>query len=339
MKILETLMNLSSETGVSGSEKNVAELVLSYLKEYDKDSYISHGNVFANIGEREPGKPHILLDAHIDQIGLIVTYITEDGFIKVGNCGGLDARLTAAQQVTIHGKYDIRGVIASLPPHLSDESEEEVSKIENVVIDAGMSKEELEKIVSLGDRITFVSKFCELLDGKVTGGALDDRAGVTAILAALDIISKNEIPCSLTVLFSTQEEIGERGAKIAAFAVNPDIAIAVDVGFGFTEGEERSKCGILGNGGMIGISPSLDNELSDDLVYLAEKAGIPFQFEVMNGLSGTNADQFSVSGNGVRAVTLSIPLKYMHTPVEVVDISDVENVGKLLAEFVINRKI
>lgn len=333
MNILEVLKNLANEAGVSGEEEKAAALAASYLKKYTDDVEIRHGNVVANFGKREAGKPHIALDAHIDQIGFVVTYITDDGFIKVGNCGGIDRRLLAAQPVVIHGKRELRGFVCSTPPHLAPEGEKKVPEMSDILIDTGFSKEELSEWVSLGDKIRFDVQCEELLGTRITGGALDDRAGVAAILYAVDQLKDEELPCSYSVLFTTQEELGERGAHIGAYDAEADIAIAVDVGFGISEpDDEEGKYGGLGKGGMIGISPSLDKALSDALIRTAKKAKLPYQLEVMPGMTSTNADQYAVARSGARAVTLSIPLKYMHTPVEVIDISDVKNVGKLLAE-------
>ena len=332
MNLVKVLKDLTLCAGVSGEEEKAEKSALSYLKKYTADSSITQGGVIGTIGKRENGKPHVLLDAHIDQIGFIVTYITDDGFIKFSNCGGIDRRILSAQHVIIHGKNDIDGVIISTPPHLSD-GDSKVPEISDIYIDTGFEKKELEKIVSLGNKITFKASFSELLDGKVTATALDDRCGVAAILYALDLVKNEELNCSVTTLFSVQEEVGERGAKIAAFDIAPDIALAVDVSFAFTSGEDEEKCGRLGNGCMIGVAPSLDKELSQRFIEISEKEKIPYQVEVMNGMTGTNADQFSVTKGGAKAVTLSIPLKYMHTPVEVIDIDDVKNTGKLIAEY------
>ena len=134
-------------------------------------------------------------------------------------------------------------------------------------------------------------------------------------------------------MFSAQEEVGERGAKIGAFDIEPDIAIAVDVSFALTADDSEVKCGKLGGGCMIGYSPVLDRELSQTFKEIAEKRGLTYQIEVMSGTTGTNADRFSVNKGGARAVTLSIPLKYMHTPSEVIMLEDVRHTGELLAEF------
>lgn len=333
MNIKEKLFALSSITGVAGDENLASNLAYSYLKEYSEDAYIDDfGNVIGTIGKRVEGKPNILLDAHIDEIGLIITYITDDGFLKCSNCGGIDRRLLLAQQVTIFGKENIAGIITSTPPHL-EEDNKKVPKMSDIFIDIGMTKEQAGKLISLGDRAVIKTECCELLNGLITGKALDDRAGVVAILHALDIIKGDELSCSISVLFSSQEETGERGAKTASYKINPDVAIVVDVSFALTADDSEYKCGKLGAGGMIGIAPSLNKAMSNSLIEIAKNKNIPYQIEVMNGTTGTNADVIGVTRSGVKTGTLSIPLKYMHTPVEVVDIADIEKTGELIAEF------
>lgn len=336
MDIQQTLFSLCEAIGVSGDEFSASETACNILKEYAPDSYIdAFGNVIGNIGQRCEGKPHVLLDAHIDQIGFIVTYITDSGFLKVSNCGGLDRRLFLAQEVTVLGKRAIKGVITSTPPHLEKDNKT-VPEIDDIYIDIGMTKEAAEKIVSYGDRVIINSNFVNLLGDRVTSKAIDDRSGVVSILYALDKIKGKDLPCSVSVLFSAQEETGERGAKTAVYDINPDIAIAVDVSFGLTSEDSEYKCGKITKGVMIGVAPSLNRKLSNEMIRLAKKANIPYQLEIMNGETGTNADAFSISRSGVKAVTLSIPLKYMHTPVEVISIKDIETTGDLIAEYLLN---
>ncbi len=332
MNIKEILSKLSMSDGVSGNEVNASQTALSILKGYTENCYIDKtGNVIAEFGERTDNGCHIMLDAHIDQVGLIVTSITENGFIHFANVGGIDRRLLPAQQLVIHGKENIKGVVCSIPPHLSGSDEGKAAKLEDMLIDTGLSYEEICSKVSLGDLITFDTQFKELLDNKVTGSALDDRCGIASVIYALELIRECETE-SFTVVFSTQEELGERGAKLAAYKINPDIAIAVDVSFAYTQGDCEYKCGKIGKGAMIGVSPSLSKTLSDKLISICKTNDIPYQTEVMNGLTSTNADQFSVNRNGCKAGTVSIPLKYMHTPSEIVKIEDIENTGRLLAE-------
>lgn len=333
MDIRSTVVSLSEISGTSGSESKAAQLALGMLREYCPDAEIINGNVTGKFGVHREGLPSLLLDAHIDQIGFAVTYITDDGFIKVGNIGGIDRRLLPAQPVVVHGSRDIKGVICSVPPHLTSGGSE-VLEMDDVAIDTGLTKEELEKLVSLGDSVTFDVTCRDLIGSRITGGALDDRCGVASILYALELLKGSDLAYNVTVLFSTQEEVGERGAKIGAFEITPDIALAVDVSFAYAIGEEESKCSYLGKGPMIGISPSLSREISEELINTAKSADIPYQIEVMSGLTGTNADRFSVNRCGAKACTVSIPLRNMHTPVEVIDLTDVEQTAKLLAAYI-----
>ena len=333
MDITQTVISLSESVGASGNEENAAALALSMLRNYCPDAEIQNGNVIGHFGIHREGLPSLVLDAHIDQVGFIVTYITDDGFVKVGNIGGIDRRLLPAQPVVIHGRQDIKGVICSVPPHLSNGSSKVLS-IEDVAIDTGMTKDELYQVITQGDTVTFDVSCRKLIGNRITGGALDDRCGIAALLYTLELLSGQDTAYNVTVIFSTQEEVGERGAKIGAFSLAPDIALAVDVSFAYAIGEDESKCGYLGKGPMIGLSPSLSKDISDKLINAAEAAGIPYQKEVMCGLTSTNADRYSVSRSGAKTCTVSIPLRNMHTPVEVIDMSDVEMTAMLLAAFI-----
>ncbi len=333
MNIAEMLMDLADCAGVSGDETCASEKAMEYLSKYSGNFRIKNGNVIADFGEREEGKSHILIDAHIDQIGFIINYITDEGFIKVSACGGIDCRLLLAQQITILGKKPVSGIVCTFPPHLSKNNPNKVPDIDDIYIDVGMTKEEADKVISLGDRVVFAVKSKKLTGDRITGAALDDRCGVVAILYAVKMLKDTKLNCSYSVMFSTQEEVGERGAKIGAFEINPDIALEVDVSFALTSDDSEIKCGHMGKGCMIGIAPALDRDLSNKLISLAEKNNIPYQIEVMNGTTGTNADQFSVTRCGAKAATLSVPIKYMHTPVEVVSLSDIINTSKIIVEF------
>ena len=325
------LTDLCSAPGISGDEDAAARIALAALRVHCPDAHISHGNVTGTLGSTRTDAPHILLDAHIDQVGLIVTSVTEDGFVTVGNIGGLDRRILPDQMVCIHGRKAVPGVISCMPPHLTD-GEESVPKIEDFRIDTGYPAGALREIVSPGDSVTFTGVTGLLPGGRFTSPALDDRCGVAAILYALDLVRGEALPCRITVLFSTQEEVGERGAAIGCFAADPDQALAVDVSF--AGNGERSESGVMGKGPMIGFSPSLSRRVSRALCDAADADGIPWQYEVMAGTTGTNADRFSVCRSGVSACTVSIPLDYMHTPAEVIAIEDVEQTGRLLAGYV-----
>ena len=339
-QLTEILFKLTNQNGVSGDEYCASQTAASMLKKYTSDVTVDDfGNVIANIGKREDGKPHIMLDAHIDEIGFIVTYITNEGFLKISNCGGIDRRLLLAQQVEIlcAGGQRVFGVITSTPPHLETDDKKAL-KLEDIFVDTGMTKAEAENIISLGDRVIISNKPCVLLGDRVTSKCLDDRAGVAALILAIDLLNDklDGLGCSLSVVFSSQEETGERGAKTSAYKVNPDMAIAVDVSFAKSEGESKYKCGKMGKGPMIGFSPSLSKAMSNRLCQIAKAEGIPYQIEVMGGTTGTNADAIGVTRGGVKTATVSIPLKYMHTPVEVISMSDLISSALLIAEFLRN---
>lgn len=331
-KTIELLKELTQTVGVSGCEENIAALLKKKLSLYGDVTVDSMNNVFCTFGEGY----HFLLDAHLDEIGLIVTDITDDGFIKFSNCGGIDARPLPAMEVSVWGREEVKGVISTLPPHLQSASDEKkIPKLSELAIDTGLTKDKLEKLVSLGDRITFKRNFTPLLNGLVSASCLDDRSGVAAILMSLDEL-KN-MGCKVTVMFSSQEEVGTRGAKVGPYAKSVDEAISVDVSFALTPGCDKSECGELSKGAMIGFSPILDKEISRKLVDAAEKNSIPYQCEIMSGRTGTNADVISISERGIKTALISIPEKYMHQRVEVVDTADVESVSRLICAYIKER--
>lgn len=336
-QIIEDLKILCAATGVSGDEFSAAQKAAELLRKYIKDAHVdSFGNVVALLPSKKEGAPTLLLDAHIDEIGMIVTAIDEKGFLKVDKCGGIDRRLLAAQVVTVHAKEKLLGVVGSKPPHL-EKKEDSLKTVtfEEVYVDVGLPKEKAEELVSPGDRITMNGSFTELLNERVCSKALDDRAGVAAILECLNLLEGEELPVNLAVEFSGREETGGQGAHMAAYRLKPDISIAVDVSFAHTPDADEWKCGKLGEGTLIGFSAALDKEISDLLVSLAKEKEIAFQYEAMGGRStGTNADDILVTRGGVRQGLLSIPLKYMHTPVEVIAVSDLKATARLMAEFI-----
>lgn len=330
-RLTALLTTLCCAPGISGSEQNAAAAALAELRTFCPDAHLSHGNVTATFGNTAPDAPHILLDAHIDQVGMIVTSVTEDGFVTVGNVGGIDRRLLPAQRVRLYGTKVIDGVICCMPPHLTNGSEKPM-QWEEVRIDTGYPAEELKALLHPGDAVTFCGKAFTLPGGKFAAPALDDRCGVAAILCAVEELYGEDIPNRVTVQFSVQEEIGEIGAKIGCYAANPDIALAVDVSFA---GDGKlCESGIMGDGPMIGFSPSLYRYVTDQLFTTANENHIPWQHEVMHELTSTNADQFAICRAGVKTCTVSIPIENMHTPVEVVELSDILNTGKLLAAYV-----
>lgn len=329
---IELLKKLTSVPAVSGYENNLFSLLSDILKDYGEVTIDALNNIYCTFGEGY----HFLLDAHIDEIGFIVTEITDDGFIKFDKIGGIDTKCLPAFEVTIWGSEEISGVISTLPPHLqSEDDEKRAPKLSDLSIDTGYTKEQLEKIVSLGDRITFKKQFTTLLNNQISATSLDDRSGAAAIILAAEKLKK--LPCKVTIMFSSQEEVGTRGAKIGPYLKNIDEAVSIDVSFAYTPNCDKSDCGEISKGAMIGFSPILNREMSEHLVKLAQEKNIPFQKEIMAGRTGTNADVISISERGIKTALISIPEKYMHQRVEVVDTSDIKAVSDLICAYVEER--
>lgn len=326
------LERLCGAKGVSGAEDGAANAAAEMLAEYMPVHRSALGSV---CGSLEGSGAHILLDAHIDQIGLVVTAIDDDGFLKVAKCGGADIRVLAAAEVTVHGKKDIHGVITSTPPHLASASDEGKAKaFDEIAIDIGMKKEAALELVSPGDRVTFDGRFLSMLGSRVSSPSIDDRAGVAAILRCLELLRGREHSCRLSVLFSVQEETGGSGAQTGAFEATPEQAIATDVSFGSAPDVSSEKYASLGKGTMIGYAPSLDRKMSVRLAAIAKEKGIASQPEVMGGRTGTNCDEIQISGSGVRTALLSIPIRNMHTAAELCDLADIEATARLMAEYI-----
>lgn len=331
MDIKETLRLLTSAAGVSGEEFPASAVAAGLLGKYAENVKIdAFGNVTGFIRSENPAAKTLMLDAHIDRVGLVVANIDDNGFIGVGKCGSPDLRTLLAQSVTIHGKKDVFGVISTLPPHVS--KDKGVPEIGDIFIDAGFAKEEAENVISLGDKITVNSSFRELCGEQISASAVDDRSGVCAVLEALDMLEKPAY--NIAISFSACEEVGERGAKMTAFSIQPDEAIVVDVSFGNTPDGSAKSTAVLGSGVMIGFSAALDREMSEKLCKIAENSQIPFTREIMPESTGTNADAIGISGKGVKCCTLSFPIRYMHTSVETVDLRDIRAIARLICEYV-----
>lgn len=274
----------------------------------------------------------LLLDAHIDQIAMVVTDIDDNGFLTVSNAGGIDIRTLPAREVIVHGKSDISAVFCSTPPHLA-KGDAEYNDIADIKLDTALGSKAKE-IISVGDIVTLSGNPYDLQNNLVCGKAFDDRAGVACLLMLAQKLSGKKLPINVAFVLSDGEELGLRGVRPAAFRVNPQEAIAIDVSFGDGIGISENECGKLGKGGMIGISPALSKEISNKLKFIAKESDIPYQLEVMGAKTGTNADMIAVNREGVKTCTLSIPLRNMHSDSEILSLSDLESVCDLLYEYI-----
>lgn len=282
------------------------------------------------IAERDGNGKKIMIEAHIDEIGFVVTHVDNKGFIKVNSYGGVDTRVLPSSDITIYSEKLVQGVVSSTPPHLSDKNENKAQDINNLIVDVGDNY----KYISLGDFATVTHSFTQLNNNTVTAPALDNRAGVAVVLRCAEMLKDTDF--NFSVVLSVGEETNGSGATTSAFSVSPDTAIAVDVSFAKAPGIPESKCSSLGNGPMIGVSPVLDPVISAKLIELAEKKNISYSKEVMGSSTGTDADHISTSLGGIKTGLVSIPLRNMHTGVEIVSLDDVEACAQLISEFIID---
>lgn len=325
-ELKEMLRLLCLAPGAAGQREAAdlaEELVSPYCSDLTKD--LMGSVVGFRSGGEDPSLPLLLLEAHIDQVGFTVTKTEEDGSLSLAPMGGIDSRLLNAADVRVYADPPLDGYI--LPA-------EGVPPVDKRRADVGLTGEEAKTRIPVGAPVTYLPRFTELANGRVSATALDDRAGVAAVLRCLQILEGETLPCRVAVLFAVQEELGMRGSAPGAFLMEPDAALCTDVSFALCPGEDPRECGELGKGPMIGISPSLDRGFSVKLKELAEKEGIPYQLEVMEGHTGTDADRIGLIRGGVPCGLLSVPQRYMHTQVETAELADIENTARLMAAFV-----
>ncbi|MGN0502763.1 MAG: M42 family peptidase [Ruminococcus sp.] len=335
MDLREIIFNLCSASGVSGSEEPAVNAAKKYLEKFVEVSIDSNGNLFAVLGNFNAEKT-ILLDAHIDRIGLIVTGIDNNGFVKVDKCGGIDIRTLQDSSLVLQSNPELIGTVCCMPPHLSDGKEDTAVSIDKTYVDFGMSEAEIKKHVKIGYVLTFNTELKMLLNNKICAPALDNRCSVASLIRCAELLSgEQSIEYKVVIMLSVQEETFGTGAKTGAFSLNADEAIAVDVSFASQPDVTGQYSKIeLSKGPMICISPILNREMSDKLIEVAENSKIPYQLEPISGATGTNADNISVTKGGVKTSVVSIPQRYMHTPNEVISLDDVENTAKLIFEYI-----
>ncbi len=320
----------------SGYEEPVAELLredwAGLVDEFESDRL---GSVIGIKRGTNPSvsRRRIMLAAHMDEIGLMVREI-EDGFLYAHRVSGIDPRVMLAQNVIVHGKRALPGVVATRPPHMqSPEDRKRYPPIDELVIDVGLPAEEVEALVEIGDLITMDAPMIALKGRKAAAKAMDDRACLAVITTCLQLLRGMRHSWDVYAAATVQEEVGLRGATTAANHIQPDCAIALDVGFAEQPGVSLGA-GKLGGGPQLGIGANFHPKMVKRLQKVAEYYDIVWQSDVMPGRSGTDAWAIQVSRGGVPTALLSIPLRNMHSPVETLDLKDIERCGRLLAHFI-----
>ena len=335
LDIFETLQKLCAVPAVSGFEHTAARRAALLLERFTDEVFTDPlGNV---IGIRRSGNKNaktLLLDAHIDEIGLIVSGYEGD-FLRFETVGGVDVRMLPAREVLIMTEPVTRGVITCLPPHI--QSREDMDKSipkDSLYIDTGIKN--VREHIAVGTPVVYNADCVKLQNGFISGRALDDRAGFVSLLLAMHLLRNKHLNIDIAVLGSVQEEVGCRGATVGSYTVNPDYAIAVDVTHGTTPDAGKPRTFDCGSGVAIGLGPNINRSISDTLKKIARDKKIAHTLEVMEGETGTNAWPIQVAREGIPTGLLSIPLRYMHTPFETLCEKDVQKTARLISEFILH---
>jgi endoglucanase len=335
MSIVEVLEKLSNACGVAGREDEVRKIIRDSLKTYvDEISEDKLGNIIA-VKKGKKSAPRVMLAAHMDEIGLFVKTITKEGFLQFTKIGGIDDRILLGQKVMVHTeKGPLHGIIGSKPPHTQKEEErKKVFTYDELFIDIGAeSQEEAKKMgVKIGDPVSFDIKFAKIGNDVVVGKAFDDRVGCAIMIETMKMLKQTE--CTVYAVGTVQEEVGLRGATVAAFGIYPDVGIALDVTVaGDVPGVKEVEAPVkMRKGPAIEVADMgliTHPKVLRLLVEAAEENNIPYQLET--GLPGsTDAARIALTREGVPSGVVSVPTRYIHSPASMASLKDMENAVKL----------
>lgn len=328
--ITSWLKHITAVPGYSGYEERAAacirEAFLSFTDQVETDAFF---NVYATMeGDREG--PTVLICAHMDEIGMMVSDIDEEGFVRFHQ-RGVDARILPACPVIIQGKRPIKGVVTCLPPHLLAAGDaNQAYDQDEMRIAIGLDQKTAQQIISVGDIITFDAPPVCLMGNRMAGKTLDDRAGVAMLLAAMRELKGRRFAGKVVFCATVQEEIGLKGGALSAWHLQPDWGIAIDVCHGDTpDAPSEDTCSL--DKVAVAVGPNLHPTLTKGVLQVAERNHIPVQTEVANSPTGTDANAMQVAGEGIPVALISLPLRYMHTTVETINLDTLLEGGRLLA--------
>lgn len=332
------LRSLVAAPSPSGYEQPAQRLFKGYISSFSRVDTDVMGNVYGFIEGEGESRPRVMLVGHSDEIGLQVKYVDDKGFIWFGAVGGVDPHLTPGLRVNIHSKNGVvPGVIGRKPIHLLEPKDREaVVKLDAQYIDVGAAdRKEVEKLVRVGDPITFDVELKRLQGERVTARGFDDKAGSFVVAEVLRRVAESAagLHIDLYGVSSVQEEIGLRGGTTSSYNVNPDIGICVEVDFATDQPDvERKHNGdvSIGKGPILPRGANINPALFDLLATAAEEESIPVQFTGIPRATGTDANVMQISRGGVATALVKIPLRYMHSPVEVLSLDDLDNAVRLI---------
>jgi putative aminopeptidase FrvX len=334
--IVPLLKRLSEASGVSGYEHEVRNIVQEEFARYADEIHIDLlGNVIAlKRGTGPEPRPAIMLATHMDEIGLIVCKL-EEGFIYFQQVGGHDDRVLLGQEVIVHGQRDLPGIIASRPPHVlpRDERDKPIP-YDKLLIDVGLSPQELPDLVRVGDLISMNRDLVELKGNFVTGKALDNRVSLVAAVGCLEELARRHHQWDVYAVATVQEEIGLKGAFTSTYGLQPDVGIAIDVTWAKQPHTPEEYTYDLDKGPVIGYGPNFHPKLQEALVETAKMLEMSYQLEPLARPGGTDAYAIQISREGIATAQVCISQRNMHTPVEIVSTKDISRTSRLLAAFI-----
>jgi endoglucanase len=322
--------------GISGQEARVAAFLDEHWRPLVNELSLSRlGSVHGLVrGAGPQPRPSILLAAHMDTIGLIVTQVV-DGFLRIDAIGGVDPRVLPGQAVLVHGRQELPGVIAAPPARLLPAAVGDgVVPIEYLLVDVGLSPANVQDLVQVGDLVSFGTEAIDMSAEFLSGHGLDNRVSVAALTLCLQELQERTLAWDAWAVASVQEEITYAGAATSAFQLRPDLAITIDTTFAKGPGADDWQTFGLGSGLTLGYGPNIHPILYHRIKDLADNLEIPFATEYLPKSSGTDGMALQVTAGGIPNMVVSIPIRYMHTPVEMVALQDIRRTGRLLAEFV-----
>lgn len=335
METLTLLKQLSEARGPSGREAPITRLLQDLWRPFCHDLRVdAMGNLIGvRYGAGPEPRRRLMLAAHMDEIGLIVTGL-KDGFLHIAPIGGTDRRVLLGQPVVVHGKRDLPGIIGARPPHvLSAEERNKFLPWHKLYVDVGLAPEDVADLVSVGDTISIERSLIELKNGFVAGKALDNRASVAILTLALEALSRHTHTWDVYAVATVQEEVGTKGALTAAYGVAPDLAIALDCTFAQQNDDSGPGTYDMGKRVYLGIGPNFHPALLADLKRVAEREEIPVGLDPAPGHSGTDAWAIQVARVGVPTALVEAAVRYMHQPVETLALRDLERAARLLSAF------
>lgn len=347
MDITVLLKLLSHTPGISGHEAGIRSVVLKEWGRWADETRVDKvGNALAirrgtdrAAASRRADRPaaprhSIMLATHMDEIGLMVSG-TQRGFLQLAALGGIDPRVLPGQEVIVHGRRELPGLIASTPPHLLKASERsQVVPLNQLWVDVGLSARRVEQLVRVGDLVALRRTGIELKNGLLAGKALDNRASIAAVAVCLERLQHVQHRWDVLAVATVQEEAGYLGAATSAFALQPDVAIAIDVTFASQHNADGVETFALDKGPTINVGPNMHPQMVNGLRAAAKRLELETRLEPLTGHSGTDGWAIQVAREGIPTGIVAIPIRSMHTPVETVAIADIERTGRLLAEFI-----